>query len=99
MHLRDQNWAKSYAMQALSDLRAWDVLVGARAGKSGGGARAKKCHRLHFLQMAAEKTCKAHLTLENGHEMVKNRHAYVKDNLPLIARNFYAAISPKNEIA
>jgi len=90
MHPRDQSWAKSYAKQALSDLRAWNILV---------VAPAEKCHRLHFLQMAAEKTCKAHLTLVHGHDKVKKSHAVVKDNLPLIARYFYARISHDNKIA
>lgn len=90
MHLRDQNWARSYAKQALSDLRAWDVLV---------SARAEKCHRLHFLQMAVEKTCKAHLTLNRGHENVKLSHCCIKDNLPVIARQIYATIIFDKRIA
>jgi hypothetical protein len=73
-------WARSYALQALFDLRAREVL--ARAGT-------EKCHRLHFLQMAAEKICKAHLTAANGHENVHRTHAYVENVLPVIARNFY----------
>lgn len=99
MHLRDQSWAKSYARQALSDLRAWGALVGPPEGKSGLDAPPAKCHRLHFLQMAAEKTCKAHLTLNLGHERVKKTHAVVKDNLPTMARQFYPASSPNKEIA
>jgi hypothetical protein len=90
MHLRDQNWAKSYAKQALSDLNAREAVV--KAG-------AAKCHRLHFLQMAAEKTCKAHLTLNNGHHNLRRSHAVVKDNLPVIARQFYAERSENMAIA
>ena len=77
----NQEWARAYALQALSDLRAREVLV--RAG-------AEKCHRLHFLQMAAEKTCKAHLTAANGHENVRKTHAYVEAVLPIIARHFFS---------
>jgi hypothetical protein len=55
MSERDDSWA--YAKQALSDLDARESLVS--AGSS-------KCHRLHFLQMAAEKVCKAYLVKTNG---------------------------------
>ena len=76
-----QEWARAYALQALSDLRAREVLV--KAGT-------EKCHRLHYLQMAAEKTCKAHLTSANGHDSVRKTHAYVQTVLPTIARHFYS---------
>jgi hypothetical protein len=62
----DQNWARAYAKQALSDLDARDEL--AIRG-------VQKCHRLHFLQMAAEKICKAHLASANGHENVRKTRA------------------------
>ncbi|MGB2606477.1 MAG: hypothetical protein WBC78_22935 [Candidatus Sulfotelmatobacter sp.] len=80
MPATDQDWARAYAKQALSDLDAREKLE--RAG-------AHKCHRLHFLQMAAEKLCKAYLTTSNGHENIRKTHAYIERNLPLIARNFY----------
>jgi hypothetical protein len=80
MPATDQDWARAYAKQALSDLDAREKLE--RTG-------AHKCHRLHFLQMAAEKLCKAYLTTSNGHENVRKTHAYIERNLPLIARNFY----------
>jgi hypothetical protein len=85
----DENWAKSYAKQALSDLRARESLV---------SANADKCHRLHFLQMAAEKACKAHLVTMNRHANVRKSHAYVASVLPIIARQFYAAAGNKNPI-
>jgi hypothetical protein len=81
MQPTDEDWARSYARQALSDLRAREALV---------VAKAEKCHRLHFLQMAAEKACKAHLTIKNGHDKVRKSHAYVAKNLHLIAKQFYA---------
>ncbi len=86
----DEVWANAFAKQALSDLDARDLL--ARAG-------AEKCHRLHFLQMAAEKTCKAHLTLANGYEKVRRTHAYVAKNLPIIARHYYPIVNDANRIA
>lgn len=81
MLANDSNWAKAYARQALSDLNAREVLV---------AAGAEKCHRLHFLQMATEKSCKAYLTANNGHDQVRKTHAYVARVLPILARHFYA---------
>jgi hypothetical protein len=49
--------------------------------------------------MAAEKACKAHLTLANGHDNVRKSHAYIANNLPIIARHFYAMINDNNRIA
>jgi len=80
----DEEWARSYARQALSDLNAREALV---------NAGAEKCHRLHFLQMAAEKTCKAYLATTNGHDHVRKSHAYIARILPIIARQFYGVIS------
>lgn len=90
MQATDEEWARSYARQALSDLRARETLV---------RANAEKCHRLHFLQMAAEKACKAYLTVKNGHNNVRKSHAYVARNLPIIARQFYAVINPDRKQA
>jgi hypothetical protein len=75
-------WARAYALQALSDLRARDAAA---------RANLEKCHRLHFLQMAAEKACKAYLTSANGHESVRKTHAYVERVLPILARAFYSS--------
>jgi hypothetical protein len=86
----DQDWSRAYAKQALSDLDAREKLT---------LAGAHKCHRLHFLQMAAEKICKAHLTKVNGHENIRKTHAYVKRNLPIIARQFYTRMNDENRMA
>ena len=80
MPATDLDWQRAYALQALSDLEARDIVAN-------GGA--DKCHRLHFLQMAAEKVCKAYLVAANGHENVRKSHAYVASTLPLLARQFY----------
>lgn len=80
MKVTDENWVKAFARQALSDLIARNALV---------LAGVDKCHRLHFLQMAAEKICKAYLVSGNGHDHVRKTHAYIQRNLPLIARNFF----------
>jgi hypothetical protein len=89
MAATNEDWARAYALQALSDLRARETLV---------QANAEKCHRLHFLQMAAEKTCKAYLTAASGHEHVRKSHAYIAGTLPVIARQFYGILNHKNEI-
>jgi hypothetical protein len=89
MKATDKDWARSYARQALSDLRAREALV---------HEDAEKCHRLHFLQMAAEKACKAHLVIENGHGNIRKSHAYIEKTLPIIARHFYSMSNSKNEI-
>lgn len=89
MAATDKQWARGYALQALSDLRVRETLV---------RANAEKCHRLHYLQMAAEKVCKAHLNSTNGHDSVRNSHAYIESILPIIARHFYGAISDNNQI-
>jgi hypothetical protein len=85
----DQDWARAYAKQALSDLTTRDVLA---------GTSTHKCHRLHFLQMAAEKVCKAYLSARDGHEKVRKTHAYVEKNLPLIARMLYSNLNDQNRI-
>jgi len=76
----NQDWARAFARQALCDLDAREKLT---------RADAHKCHRLLFLQMAAEKVCKAYLTVANGHENVSNTHGYVAKHLPRIAVYFY----------
>ncbi len=90
MSATNQDWARAYARQSLSDLLLREKLV---------DADAHKCHRLHFLQMAAEKVCKAYLTIVNGHDNVRRTHAYVAKNLPIIARHFYTVINDDNEIS
>ncbi len=81
MPLTDQDWIRAFARQALSDLRVRDLLQ---------QANVEKCHRLHFLQMAAEKICKSHLIRENGRGNVQNVHTYTAKILPIIARQFYS---------
>lgn len=74
------DWARAYAKQALSDLAVRDLLANS--------PHVEKCHRLHFLQMSAEKICKAYL-VATGNE-VRKSHAYVQRVLPIIAREFYS---------
>jgi hypothetical protein len=81
MTATDADWARAYAKQALSDLRAREALI---------TAKAEKCHRLHFLQMAAEKICKASLVKTHGHDQVRRTHACVQKQLPNIAREVFS---------
>ena len=90
MSPNDEDWARSYSKQALSDLDTREIIV---------SGNAEKCHRLHFLQMAAEKTCKAHLIIANGHENIRKSHAYIARNLPIIARQIYSLLNDKNDIS
>jgi hypothetical protein len=80
MPATDDDWIKAFALQALSDLEVRELLA---------NNGSPKCHRLHYLQMASEKVCKAHLIRENGRESVKNSHAYVQYTLPKLAQYFY----------
>jgi hypothetical protein len=84
------DWARGFALQALSDLRVREMLV---------SSNAEKCHRLHFLQMAAEKACKAHLIIKNGNDSIRKRHDYIAKFLPVIARHIYSISNDKNRMA
>ena len=68
-------WARAFALQALSDLRARDILS---AGVS------DRCHTLHYLQMATEKVCKAHLHAQGKN--VRQSHRQIVGVLERIAR-------------
>jgi len=75
-----KEWVVSFARQALSDLNAREILS---------ANNASKCHRLHFLQMAAEKLCKAYLIKsQTGHDGNFTTHAVIKRHLKTIARYY-----------
>ncbi len=76
MPARGVDWAQAFARQAVCDLKTRQVL--ALTGSD-------KCQRLHLLQMAAEKVCKAYL--HDGGNPVIRSHAVVEKYLPLIYRN------------
>jgi hypothetical protein len=69
-------WSVAFAKQAISDLDAREVLA------TGGASR---CHQLHYLQMAAEKVCKAYLYDSGGG--ARESHAVVQKHLAVIARD------------
>lgn len=70
-------WARAFASQALADLTTRDLLA---------SQSAPKCHRLHFLQMSAEKLCKAFLIQANGFDSLAYKHCLVAKTLPLVLR-------------
>jgi hypothetical protein len=87
------NWGKAYAKQALADFEAWNELQGKPAIPS--------CQKLHFLQMACEKLCKAHLCKQPGADPkdYQSSHGYTAKNLGVIIRQQIALTPnpPKNE--
>ena len=77
-----QTWAAAFARQALSDLHAREAIV---------TANLPDCQSLHFLQMAAEKVCKAHLYAVG--EEVGFTHAVVRKYLPVLVRELSPEVS------
>jgi hypothetical protein len=73
----DSAWSKAFAEQALSDLNTRDLLA---------DLRAPRCHRLQFLQMSAEKLCKAFLVRDNGLNELTYKHCIIGKYLPILLR-------------
>jgi hypothetical protein len=70
-------WVQAFARQAASDLVAYDVLAGAPSLPA--------CHRLHSLQMACEKLCKASMIAAGTDPAeVQRSHAHIAKHLPRI---------------
>jgi hypothetical protein len=66
--------AQAFALQASSDLDAYDALA---------ATTLPTCHRLHYLQMWLEKLCKAYLWLPQGAaEDLRTKHNVVDKILP-----------------
>jgi hypothetical protein len=84
-------WSRAYAKQGLSDLRV----------RSAVAERFEPCHSLHYLQMAAEKICKAHQCLTLGYEAVnrKRTHEVVVKVLPALAKKLPRRASDKRSVA
>jgi hypothetical protein len=73
------SWSLGYAVQAKSDLLAWEKLSL--------HPELHECHTLHFLQMAAEKLCKAYLAAQGQPpDVLRSSHAFISGVLPIIAR-------------
>ncbi|HEY7118344.1 MAG TPA: hypothetical protein VH475_17275 [Tepidisphaeraceae bacterium] len=88
----NSEWRVAYAKQARSDLYAREALLE--------DAKLPECHQLHFLQMACEKICKAHLCGQGTDpESLQSSHAYIAKVLPIIVRQQFAnesSHSPKD---
>ncbi|MBN1491163.1 MAG: hypothetical protein JXA69_14715 [Phycisphaerae bacterium] len=77
------SWPLAYAKQARADLIARNRLLER--------ADLPQCHQLHFLQMACEKLCKAHLCGSGvDAEVLRRSHAFVESVLPVIVREHLA---------
>jgi hypothetical protein len=83
-----KDWRIAYAIQAKADLRAREFLA---------QSDLPECQQLHFLQMACEKICKAHLCgTGTNPEHLQKSHAYISGALPVIARTQFAANGKNN---
>lgn len=84
-----RDWSRAYARQARADLCARDALCADRTLPA--------CAQLHFLQMACEKLCKAHLCRSGSDPRdLQASHAYIAKTLPLIARELFIAEYGRN---
>jgi hypothetical protein len=79
------DWRIGYARQALADLNARDALL------THPTSRIPECQPLHFLQMACEKLCKAHLCGRGvDPDLLHRSHAHIASTLPLVIRQWRA---------
>ena len=80
-----REWRWAYARQAASDFAVHDYLA---LNKN-----LPTCHRLHYLQMAFEKTAKAHYwgTTPGGldHSRMNKTHEVAQKFLPVVVRNYW----------
>ena len=73
------NWAQAFARQARSDFEAREHLLQSN--------ELPQCHQLHYLQMAMEKTAKAHLIAGRADaQTLQSNHAYIAKVVPIIVR-------------
>jgi hypothetical protein len=78
----ENDWGRAFAKQSRADFDSWKSLNASSA------PRFPYCHKLHFLQMACEKICKAYLFRSGSAiENLISSHAYTAKNLLLILRN------------
>lgn len=82
---REGCWSRAYARQAEAERRVRDALLGV--------PEAPECVRLHLLQMACEKLCKAHQALAGTPvEALVASHRWVEKTLPLIVRSQWGVL-------
>lgn len=94
---RDE-WSEAFLDQARADFETFCQL--AASASLAKGWHAPACHRLHFLQMACEKLCKAHLLRAGARpDDVRRSHAHIAGQLPTIFNQYYAeAIVSRSKI-
>lgn len=83
-------WRRAYARQAASDFRVYDVLCTSPG--------VDECQRMHYLQMALEKSAKAHFWGTSGvgtpDSKVNRSHKVAEKFLPLVVRQHWASTRP-----
>ena len=74
------NWSRAFARQACADFEARDWLLE--------NPSLPPCQQMHFLQMAMEKTAKAHL-IDAGSDpaSLQSSHAYTAKVIPIIVKD------------
>jgi hypothetical protein len=81
-------WRVAFAKQAIADLQARERILQ--------HPDLPDCHQLHYLQMACEKICKAHLCARGTDPLsLQTSHAYVARVLPIIARQQFSMRAKK----
>jgi hypothetical protein len=87
-----EEWGCAFAKQAKADFNGWNALHA--------DSPLPECQKLHFLQMACEKLCKAYLCKAGSDPLVlQTSHAYTAKNLPIILRQQISLMgdkAPKN---
>ncbi len=83
-----KGWDRAFAIQAEADLQTYKCLQGHRD--------VPMCHKLHFLQMACEKLCKAHLCKAGSDPVaLQSSHRYIGKNLPVVVKQQLARLDRK----
>lgn len=78
----DLDWSRAYALQAMSDLRTYDILF---------RTDVDDCQLLHYLQMATEKVAKAYLSTRESKESFGFSHVVAARAIPALAREILSA--------
>jgi hypothetical protein len=81
----EKEWRRGYAIQAMSDLRVYQLLTSRPENPA--------CHRLHYLQMCLEKTAKAYLwrsgKKSERSEKINTSHKFIAKILPQVFREYW----------
>lgn len=82
-----RTWAEAFALQAASDLNAYEALT-----KSG----LPQSHSLHYLQMWLEKLCKSYIHQDNI-ESLRYKHEVVEKILPRVLQENWKRMGFKTD--